>query len=291
MDIHELKAGIDNCNHFPIMPNVLTEILHLVNDGMSSASDVAKIVNQDQTLASKVLSLVNSAAYGLTYKVTSINEAVSLLGFNKVASLAVNSVILDKEQITKFDMTKFWQHTIATSIAAQFFAETTHNSGAAEMAGTIGLLHDIGKLFFMVHMPERYLLVQQEITKSEQISQVVERRILGVDHCQAGLLLARQWNWPKVVQEMLFHHHYPYKANMPHVCYFVYLANHVAHYVMNDLYPSSSITMEAITNPILAKKSNFPKITEDDWLKAQTLIKDELNFIDDVINTFNDDQS
>lgn len=267
------------------MPTVITEIVNLVNDGFSSLNDVARIVQQDQTLASKVLSLVNSASFGITYKVTSVGEAVNLLGLNRVTAFAMDSLLLNPEQIKSFDLAKFWQHTIATSIAARHFAEATNTHGASELSSTVGLLHDIGKLYFIIHQPEEYLAVQKEIKRTGKVSQLVERNILGVDHCQAGLLLTRQWNWPKTFQELIFHHHYPFNSEMPKVSYFVYLANYVSHFVMKDLYPDN-ISLEKISTPIVKRCPGLPTITLELWDDVRALVEKELNMMSSAFGAF-----
>lgn len=285
MDLEELKKAISLSRNFPTLPTVVNQILSIVNDDESSVSDVAKIVSQDQTLAAKMLRLVNSAAYGLNYKITLISEAIGMLGYNKVATLSLNAMVLDTFQMQKFDMEGFWQHTIATSAAAKFFAERLGIYGGAEMAATLGLVHDIGKLFFMIEMPDQYQFVLDEIKESGQISQIVERRILGVDHCQAGLLLAKHWDWPKSFQDMIFYHHYPHKVPVtPTICYCVYLGNMAAHAVMEDLY--DNITLPSVINPILAKKPDFPEVTPQEWDEVHILIRQELSYINNVVEVF-----
>lgn len=275
MNIEELLEKIRTDKNLSTVPVVMTKIINLIYSGSFSLSELAEIVKIDQVLSYKVLNQVNSASFGISHRVISVEEAINLLGMDRVVLLALNTSYIKKEPVEMLNLSEFWKHTISTSSAARYFAKRMGFIDLMELSSTIGLLHDIGKMFLMSEMPEQYLEVIKEIKKSGQISQVVERRILGIDHCQAGLLLVKEWNWPKSFQNLIFYHHYPYKSELVEVSYFVYLANYAAHFVMKDLYPGNYV-LDKLIQPIQERVSDLPLITEEIWDGALELIAKEL---------------
>ena len=111
----------------PTLPSVVTRILELVLDDTSSARDAAKIVESDQALSARVLKIVNSPAYGLRQKVSTVNHAIAMLGFTSLKSLVLSVSVYDGmiegKQAGGLDKIMYWQHCLATGAAARAIAK------------------------------------------------------------------------------------------------------------------------------------------------------------------------
>ena len=94
MDREDIRLGIRNIKNLPTLPVIVSRILEVADDSGSSANELAELVARDMSVSAKVLNLANSAFYGFSRRITTIPQAVVVLGFDTVRSLAL-SVFLD----------------------------------------------------------------------------------------------------------------------------------------------------------------------------------------------------
>ncbi|MEW5723821.1 MAG: HDOD domain-containing protein [Thermodesulfobacteriota bacterium] len=199
----------------PTIPQVLSQVLYLTSSDKSSCQDLTRVLNQDQALTARILRVANSAFYGLRQKVSTVDRAVVVLGFDLVRSLATSASFINwfshLEKHPGFPLNKFWVHATAVGVFAEILARRT---GAADPADafTTGILHDIGKLVLLVYHGAEFNRVQKRI-EAEQISfYEAEIRELGITHgLVAGLFLSRQ-NLPENLVSVVSHHHEPLAA-------------------------------------------------------------------------------
>jgi len=229
MNIGQLERIIESTQGFPSLPTVIAQAFQVINDPDSSVKEVTEIISKDQAIASKLLKLVNSAYYGIGKRVATINQAISILGFDTVSNLLFGISIFDAFKVKEFDLYQFWQHAIATSHAAKFFAmQAKYNM--PDKAAIVGLVHDIGKLLFMITIPSEYKQVKKLATSAVIADILAEYKILGLDHAQGGLLVAQKWGWPNFLAEALRYHHLPLKSTIDfQLTCFTYLGNLVSH--------------------------------------------------------------
>src|ERR1043166_8004865 len=106
----------------PPLPAVVTKIMQTVNDPDTSAEDLNRLISMDQGLSSKVLRIVNSAYYGFPKLISTITHAVVILGFNTVRNLVLGvsafGMLPQKGMSSGLNRTKFWEHSVATAVAA-----------------------------------------------------------------------------------------------------------------------------------------------------------------------------
>ena len=133
----------------PTLPVILQQVMTEINNTQSSIKDIASIVERDQSMSAKILKLVNSAFYGFPKRIGTISHAVSILGFETVKSLVLGVAILDAFKIQEFNMFSFWEHSIKTASLSAYFAKKMSYPSPDE-AFVVGLIHDIGKLIFMM---------------------------------------------------------------------------------------------------------------------------------------------
>ncbi|MBS1713544.1 MAG: HDOD domain-containing protein [Armatimonadetes bacterium] len=194
----------------PSLPAAALKVMREAESSTSNASGIAKILAQDQALSARVLRLANSAYYGLTRKVTNLQESVVVLGMRCVRNLCMVAATYPwmSRKLDGYCLgpRELWSHSFGTALGAQLLAK---KSGLCneDQAFTAGLLHDIGKVALSVWLENRTALVVDYAEKAQVPFDEAERKILGYDHCQVGEHLALNWNLPdEIVQAVRWHH-------------------------------------------------------------------------------------
>jgi len=194
----------------PSLSIVVAELLvSLNNEDSDTATLVAKIA-QDQGLAARVLRVANSPFYGLNSRVSAVSEAVVVLGFHAVRSLALAAGIINvfpPGGTTKFDRLAFWRHAVGTGVCARVVAG--HVDQDPEAAFTAGLLHDVGKLALHVYFADVFEAVLARAAAGDLTIVEAERELLGYDHAAIGHEIARNWHFPPAIQLAIRNHHDP----------------------------------------------------------------------------------
>ena len=209
MDQAKIKAIIHGIQNLPTLPLVAQRLRDVMEDPLSSAEDAARVIEGDQSLAAKVLSLVNSAYYGLPREITRIGQAVPLLGFRATSQIALGISVINmfnEKESGKLDREGLWRHSIACAICAQMIAKRC-GYRRSEDCFSGGLLHDIGKLVMDQFLHEELVAILNETEKGEISFLDAERRHLGLDHAVIGEWLARKWKLPLPVVVSIRHHH------------------------------------------------------------------------------------
>lgn len=210
----------------PTLPVIAGQIMECMNDPNSSIQDVADVVVKDQSMSAKILKLVNSAFYGFPKRIGTISHAISILGFETVRGLVLGVSVLDTFRIKEFDLLEFWEHSIRTASCMSYLAERL-NYPRRDEAFTVGLMHDVGKLVFMLKAPEQY----HKVLDGEGSQIELEMQIFGVHHAQIGAQVAQAWNFPEnYVLGIEYHHELPEMPfQNPSLRNLVYYANLLDH--------------------------------------------------------------
>lgn len=209
IEFDKIQDLVTNTHELPTLPVIVSQILKSLNDPHSAVKDIVEIVNKDQSITTKILKLVNSAYYGFPRRITTMSHAISILGFDAVKGLILGISVVDIFKIKDFNLTDFWKHSIATATLAKYIAKSI-NYPRVDEAFIVGLIHDIGKLFLMLKLPEEYKLVI-DLIKTKFISSIeAESNILKIiNHAKTGKMLAEYWNLPQIYVDSISHHHYP----------------------------------------------------------------------------------
>lgn len=219
------ESIIESIVTLPTIPSVLADLNDAITHPESSASDIANIISRDPPTATKVLRLANSAYYGLRNKVTTINHAVTMLGYNIIRNLVMTATVFDispdGDISGLFEREKFWRHSLGVGVTARIIArEAFPQAGRRDDEFFIcGLLHDLGKIILGQHLQPKFeeALV---LSRDEAIPLIeAERKAVGCTHAEVGGLLAKRWNLSKEVISALGHHHAPMEAPEEHFGY------------------------------------------------------------------------
>jgi len=195
----------------PPFPAITTKLLRALAHDDSQTKQIVSLIRADAALASELLKVVNSAAYGSRTPITGIQAAVVRLGFQAIRNFAVTvsmkSFLLSTP---RFDLLRgIWRHSLACGIVCDELAAACSSSSYSrdDNAYTAGLLHDVGRLGLFVTYPERYAEVLEQANGGDLMD--LERQAFGMDHCEAGAWLAKTWGLADDVQMVAAGHHQP----------------------------------------------------------------------------------
>lgn len=216
--MESIKQGVSFSsviNELPSLSPVISKLSAVINNTASSADDIVKILKVDPALTVKILRLANSAYIGIPNAISSLKNAVVLLGQKRVHSLALTTSLLSSFSARKglpFVLEHFWRHSIITGLVAESISKYLRRYAFIDCdeAFTAGLLHDIGKLVLGCYQEEVLVAAEKEGRRTKVPFYRAENR--ETSHTHAGRLLAEHWKFPIDLTEVLVYHHTPEKS-------------------------------------------------------------------------------
>ena len=221
-DKTQTKRQVKRIKNLPTLPGIVQKISRMVENPDTTPADVGRLISQDQVLSAKVLRMANSAFFGMPRKISSITQALIILGFDVIKGLVLSSSVFD---MMKKGMEGLWEHSIGCAAASGVIAHMLNRKDAEEVL-VAGLLHDLGKVVLSLQLPDDTARITA-ICKEQGISfYEAEKQILDFNHSDVGQWLAEHWNLPDNLSEPMRFHHHPERARMaPEQTAIVHLAN------------------------------------------------------------------
>lgn len=205
-----IEQALDSAPEVSALPQVVAKVIDLATDLSATAAEIERVISVDPGFCARLLKLANSAYFGLPRKVSSIREAVVLLGGRTIRNLALTvscyNVFIGKTDADSLLRRELWRHSVLCATCTRSLA--SFGSGCPKGEGFVaGLLHDIGKSIALTSMRSE-ALAAVELQRREQItSPEAEVRAMGFDHTQIGARLATKWNLPDILVHAIEHHH------------------------------------------------------------------------------------
>lgn len=228
----------DKLDELPTLPAIVYELSRVINDPMSSTTDIEKIMGNDQSMTTKVLKLANSAYYAIPGGVTSLQRAIAYIGYDAVHQLVLSASIIKALSIngpSKFDLNQFWKHSVGVAMAAETIARHVHYRTPSDLF-TAGLVHDMGKVAIFFVAPDLFLEAVEHATKTGMSMHEAETELKLPRHTQIGHQLAQRWKLPTQLQAVVMWHHNVDQSTrrnlsgeLDNVVDIVYLANLLVH--------------------------------------------------------------
>lgn len=193
MEIRDLLVQTDK---LPNVPEVVRQLIQQLNNPAADYGEIAEKVAQDQTLCLKILRLVNSAHFGLKRKISSIDQAVVMLGMVRLKTMVIATGLAGSVKAIKgLDLKKFWGESFRVAALAKWFAERDTEVDP-DIAFTAGLIHNIGCLLLHLAQPEHAQGIQTLIDEGQYSRSDAEMERLGFTSPEAGQALLDMWNFP-----------------------------------------------------------------------------------------------
>ncbi|MEE9496348.1 MAG: HDOD domain-containing protein, partial [Desulfobacterales bacterium] len=211
----------------PEIPSIVFELNEVIANPLSSAEDIAQVVQRSPSLTALLLKIVNSPFYGFPSKIDKISLAVTLIGTREISGLALGiSVISLFKNIPKetLDMYSFLKHSLACGIISRILA--AHKSiPQTEQLFVSGLLHDLGRLILYSYFPQEARNILNRARSTNMLLYLQENDSLGCNHTHIVKQLLQQWKLPMVLENNVFYHHDPSEASHPVPATLVHLAD------------------------------------------------------------------
>lgn len=274
----------------PIMPQVATKILQLKEDNLEiSFKELENIILIDPALTSKILKVANSALYARQREIINLQQAITLLGFKMIKSLVLlvcaSNIYGTSEMKTgassnqlksKSTRIGMWRHLVLTAFVSKHLAQKLGNEEKSESIFIAGLLHDIGRIVFLMNAFDAYeTYLERVATEPDRDILGIEEGIFGSTHQEVGKIVLQKWSFPDELIDAIGHHHSeqidsPYRR----IIEIVGLANIYARILIGENLSDSEIRlMEAHMSAL----SISPDI--DEYIRSRLLTdleKDEL---------------
>ncbi len=212
------RKRIEQIENLPTLPEVANRLMRIINDPITTAADVANLIARDPSLTSKVLRLANSAFYGIPRTVTTVHNAVVILGL-KVINTMVFSITVVKMfpgdgREEALNRKRFWAHCLACAVLTKLLAQRMRRVTLfdPEECFCAGLIHDIGRVVLDQYFHEEFAQAFKR-AGSEKISLGdAETQVLGFSHTDAGEWLTARWELPHEIRIPIIYHHRPSEA-------------------------------------------------------------------------------
>ena len=225
------KRILKDINDLPPMPQIVFKAHEIMDDANSSTKQVADLIETDQAIATKVLKMANSAYYGMSGKVSSIQHASVVLGYKALGELitlaGTSSLMGSKMFGYDLESGDLWRHSMSVAFASKTIANKKFPSLEND-AFSAGLIHDVGKLILDRPVLNRKVLFDEYMGSGDKTFLAAERKILGFDHAEIGYEICCHWKIPEVLAQTIRFHHNPAQSKDDHLVYIIFMANTLA---------------------------------------------------------------
>jgi HD-like signal output (HDOD) protein len=203
-DWTEIVAWVSD---LPPLPHIASQALVLVEDPDTTAGQLTDLLGKDTALAARVLKIANSAMFAFQREITTLNQAIMIIGFKAIKGIIVAATLRQLNRQFGLIEKMIWENSTATALAAHAISQRLRKPYADE-AFLLGLLHDLGKLVLVRQMSAQYAKVV-DATKKAKFFIDAEQEMLGYAHPLIGALVAKKWNFSLETCQAILHHHDP----------------------------------------------------------------------------------
>lgn len=208
---------------------VLQEIEQALQSTQCNLSTIGDAIQKDPDLTARLLRLANSPFFGFANRLSTVAEAVSLLGIQQIQDMIVASSVLEQfKGVPDHFVNKdsFWRHSLAVGITARLLA-MERRLPKPDKFFVAGLLHDVGRLVLLSQAAESAQAVFELYQRERLLLRDAEKQILGYDHQQIAAELLQSWSYPPVLVQAVAFHHSPAQSVAKLEAAVVHIADHL----------------------------------------------------------------
>jgi HD-like signal output (HDOD) protein len=211
-----LAAAVAGILALPDSPDLRRELLGLLADDDTDVEQLERGLGNNPAIAAKIMQISNSAYFGARGSVSSLGEAVSLLGLDTVRGIVTAARLFDSlpsHTAGGFPLQELWHHSIGVAVMVRRVAWHVRASATINRAAfTAALLHDVGKLVMLLAHGEPYAALVRKRDPSGRALWAEEERLFAHHHGNAGALLLELWGLPATIVEAVALHHTPHRT-------------------------------------------------------------------------------
>lgn len=221
MDLDAISKKLENRESFPTLPSVLSDVIHEIDAENISMEDLARLIQKDLSFSAQLVRQANCGLYAEAGRVSTVVQAVRLLGFRMLKGLCLTLPIFSRFKNVQ-GIPELWYHSRAASVCAGVVAGRVPKVEKDE-AETGALLHDLGKVFLILEMRS---FTNDQIQMADEPDRKpdwkFEFETFGINHCFIGARYGRMFNFPESIIDPILWHHEPDKTThnkeLTHVC-------------------------------------------------------------------------
>lgn len=227
----------------PAFPPIVLRLLDLLARDDVEVRELVALISSDPAFSAQILRVANSPLYGFRSQIDSVHSALVVLGLRRVRALTMTVATANhmKAALRIEELSRCWRHMLACALLTEEVARSC--AAFEDRAYTAGLLHDVGRLGLLLAFPDQYAQVLRNADMNALELLDIEKEALGMDHCEAGRMLAAQWNLPTDFQVIAARHHDPQSHSQPDLLSLVHLgcklADSLGFWVVKPLKPVS----------------------------------------------------
>ena len=207
-----LREELDRIDSVPMLPALVRQVLLMTDDPKVSAYHLAEVVSKDLSLVASILRIINSSYYGLQWRISSVSQAVALLGFRTIRNLVLAATVMktfgNGSPRGAFDRTGHWRHSIACGAAAGLFGKKWKGADSEE-AFLAGLVHDVGRVIMDQCFPDEFAEAVALVRRENVCLGAAELEVFSLTHAEVGRHIAQKWMFPESLVEAIGGHHGP----------------------------------------------------------------------------------
>lgn len=210
-----VRTKITGIDTLPVFPKLYNELVkEIKKEDEASLSKISKMISSDPNMSVNILKFVNSPFFSKSEKIFKAEHAVKLLGTNIIKNLVLSAEILKIFPMTKDNeafVDEVVQHSTLCSKLMKLIFQFEYKNGNIkqkdiDLAETIGMLHDIGKIILSSLYPSIYKDINEIRYTTEQHFSDLEKHIIGVSHAEVAAYLLSLWGLPSKISEIIAEH-------------------------------------------------------------------------------------
>ena len=203
-DWREIVAWVGD---LPPMPHVASRAIHMVENPATTSQELTDLLSSDTALAARVLKIANSAMFCRQREITTLNQAIMIIGFKALKGIIVAATL---RQINKsFGATQrlIWENSMVTAMCATSIAKKLRKKYLEEIF-LLGLLHSLGQIVFLSQeeLAKQYKEVLNLIKDQHLDYIAAEQQVFGFAHPLIGALVAKKWNFSAETCQIILHY-------------------------------------------------------------------------------------
>jgi len=255
MTPNEVIAKVKN---LPAVSQAALKLVTLLERRSVCNQDIVLVLKYDNVLTAKLLRACNSPHFGFEEKISSVEQAVLILGHQQILHMVLSLAFGDAMSATlpgyAIEARELWFHSLTAAVAAEQLVKCGHPVETdLPVAFTAGLLHDLGKLALNqvidagAHSAIRERIIQKHLPRN-----AAEREVLGTDHAEVGACLLEAWNLPDEIVEAVANHHCPVTTPEPKLSAIIHVSDCLVHLIGSSLgWESYAVLADARANQAL----------------------------------------
>lgn len=212
-DFRDIVAWVGD---IPPMPAVASKALNLIDKPGTTGTELSDVLSKDPALTARVLKIANSAMFSRQRAVTSLNQAVMLIGLKSLKGIVVAATLRQFNKDFGGNEQLVWEHSLCAASCSQILAKKRKKHPVDEMF-LLALLHSLGKIVILHNedTKKQYAQVLKHVAEKNVFFIEAEQEIYGFSYPLIGALVAKKWNFSGDTCQAILHHADPIQQEVP----------------------------------------------------------------------------